>query len=65
MKHVLLKDIVIPKGTVFKPAPKRVDYISPHHVAAEIGLSKNTSGTVVYYIGDDGPEMQGWFGEMK
>lgn len=51
MKARLLKDIVIPAGTVFDTAASKT-VRSDGHVEHWIGLSKNTSGTIVYFIGE-------------
>jgi hypothetical protein len=64
-EFVLLQDIVIPKGTVFSPAPIKTERC-PDHFECTIGLSKNTSGTITYYLGDDDlAELQDFFTELK
>jgi len=53
MEKVLLKDIVIPKGTVFSEAPKEINHYGNDHFEAIIGLSKNTTGSFIYCIYED------------
>ena len=47
---VLRKDLVIKRGTVFQVAPTVTRREGEGHFAAEIGLTKDTSGTVSYSI---------------
>ena len=60
MKKTLLKDIVIPKGTVFYTAPSWTQRYGNEHYETIIGLSKNTSGSFVYYI-DEPDELKDYF----
>jgi len=61
MKKVLLKDIVIPAGTVFTDAPEKT-VRSPGFVGMVIGLTDNTHGTFCYDLGgDDQKELEEWF----
>jgi len=65
MKKVLIKDLVIPAGTIFSDAPVRTDRLGKEHIQATIGLSDNTSGSVLYWCGDDAEELQEWFRDVK
>lgn len=65
MIMTLLQDIVIPKGTEFMTAPTRSVRVGKGYVETVFGLSKNTSGSLVYYVGDDADAMSQWFKEMK
>lgn len=63
MKKVLLKDIIIPAGTVFTDANGVVDRIQGHY-GTFLGLTKNTCGEFVYAFGDDEEEMSEWFADL-
>lgn len=60
---VLLKDIVIPRGTVFKRAPERIE-MNEDHFEAIIGLSDNTAGSLIYAI-DEFEELNEFFTDLK
>lgn len=64
-KKVLLKDIVIPAGTVFDSAPRKTVRDNTHYDCV-IGLSKNTTGSVTYCI-DPGykEELSEYFANLK
>ena len=62
MKKVLLKDIVIPAGTIFDDAPTRTLRAPFEHVECIIGLTTNTAGSLVYDVSD---ELSEWFAEVK
>ena len=62
MTKVLLKDIVIPKGTIFGPAPVKTTRGSDCFDAV-FGLTKDSSGSIEYYIDD--PALDEWFADMK
>lgn len=67
-KKVLLKDIVIPAGTVFShiPSGSRTEYNSDDHFDAIIGLSKDTFGTLVYGIDENfADQMDEWFADVQ
>ena len=70
-QYVLVKDLVIPKGTVFGRAASKVEHVSNDHIEAIFGLSKDTCGTVVYCLGDDikdpgqRAEIESYFVELK
>ena len=64
MKKVLLKDIVIPAGTVFMDAPSKT-IRSNGFGEAVIGLTKDSSGSLVYDIeGDDSDILKEWFVDL-
>lgn len=52
-KVLLLKDITIPKGTIFNTAPCQTKRYGQGHLEATIGLSPNTSGSFTYFIDPD------------
>lgn len=53
IKKVLLKDIIIPKGTVLIGGPIKTERYGNDHFSCVIGLSKNTSGYFEYCIDSD------------
>jgi len=59
-KKVLLKDIVIPAGTVFTTAPEKIQMNPGEHVECIVGLTKNTAGSLIYQISD---ELGEWFAD--
>jgi hypothetical protein len=61
-KRVLLKDIVIPAGTVFDDAPVRTDRSAGCYVETVIGLTPNTAGFLTYQVSDDLGE---WFAPLR
>jgi len=65
MKKVLLKDIVIPKGTIFTEAPPVTERFSNDHFDCVVGLSKNTSGVFEYCIDSScGDELDEYFADV-
>ena len=62
MRKVLLKDIIIPKGTVLDEAPRVTKRISNDHFECVIGLSKNTCGYFEYCIDSD--ELNEYFADL-
>ncbi len=48
MRKVLIKDLIIPKGTVFDTAPTKTVRYGDEHIQAVFGLTKDTFGTVEY-----------------
>ena len=64
MSKVLLKDIVIPAGTVFDAAPHRTERDDTHYDCT-IGLSDNTHGTLTYCIDPDFDELGEYFTDLK
>ena len=67
-RFVLLKDLVVPAGTVFEIAPTVVENVESHF-SATIGLTNDTHGDLTYDItGDDFDKLVGsgkWFAEMN
>lgn len=63
MKKVLLKDIVIPKGTIFHEAPRETKRHGDGHFSCDVGLSDNTFGHFTYYIDPD--ELVDYFADVK
>lgn len=61
MKVKLLKDILIPAGTIFEQAPTTVRYSSPH---AEyiIGFGDDSCGSLIVPIE---PESEEWFESLS
>lgn len=55
----LLKDIVIPAGTIFNQAPCKTQRHGDDHFSHVIGLSNDSSGDLTYCIDD--PALDGWF----
>lgn len=62
---VVLKDIVIPAGTVMSRTPAKREFVSDGWFECVIGLSKNTSGDFTYCIDDDRVELSEYFTELK
>lgn len=55
MAKILLKNIIIPKGTVFRKAPIKTKRFGDGHFSAIIGLTKDTYGEFEYCM-DEGDE---------
>ena len=62
MKKVLLKDIVIPKGTVLIQETKKT---GEDPFQCVIGLSKDTFGYFTYYFGDAENDLDEYFTDLK
>lgn len=62
MKKVLLKDIVIPAGTVFYDTPTKREFSKGCFVEAVVGLTKDTAGMFSYEVSADLGE---WFTDLK
>lgn len=66
MKKVLIKDIVIPAGTVFEDAPIRTARHEGIFGEAVVALTPDTCGSFVYPIlGDDEEKLKEWFVDLK
>lgn len=65
VKVKLLKDIVIPAGTIFVDAPVRTLRFGSGHVETVVGLTKNTVGFFNYDICDDKEELKEYFEEIE
>ena len=60
----LLKDIVIPAGTIFNHLPfkSQTEICDDEHFEFIVGLTKDSYGTLVYCVdGEDDPEIKKWF----
>lgn len=65
MKVRLKKDIVIKAGTIFHEAPIRTERSGEGHIEHIFGLTKHTTGHLVYNIEDLAKkEWEKWF-EIK
>lgn len=60
MKVRLKKDILIPAWTVFDDAPHRMEMV-PGHIEHIIGLTDDSSGTLIYYLDPHDTELSEWF----
>jgi hypothetical protein len=66
MAKVLLKDIVIPKGTILRTAPRKTKRVGNCHFDCVIGLSTNTAGHFEYCIDSDYlEELDEYFADIK
>ena len=61
---VLIKDIIIPAGTVFKTGPKERSFAVPHYECI-IGLTKDTCGTFTYCLEDDQEKLAEYFEDLR
>jgi hypothetical protein len=52
MKAKLLKDIVIPAGTIFHAGPSKIENYGNDHVEHIFGFSNDTFGRVMYAVGE-------------
>ena len=54
-KKVLLRDIIIKKGTIFEEIPEGSEkiYTDNNHFEATIELTKNTYGSITYSFDDN------------
>ena len=55
----LKKDIIIPAGTIFKPASQKTERFGNTHFEHTIGLTSDTYGVLTYCI--DNNELDEWF----
>ena len=65
MKKVLLKDLVIPQGTVFNEAPIITERVGGGHFEATFGLSKDSFGSIEYAFDEPDNELNEWFTDLK
>lgn len=63
MKKRLMKDIVIPAGTIFKDAPVKTQRAKGEFMECIIGLSRNTAGSLVYEA--QHKELSEWFEDVS
>jgi hypothetical protein len=65
----LKKDLVIPAGTKFDTAPTQTQRAGEGHFITSLGLSKDSSGDLVYFAGapesEERLQLQEWFGEEQ
>lgn len=59
--RILVKDIVIPAGTIFSESARKTERYGDGHIGCVIGLSDNTSGEFNYFVGDDQEKMAKYF----
>jgi len=67
-KKVLIKDLVISAGTVFQiiPSGSKKEFIGDGHIEAVFGLTKDSCGTVTYYLeNDDEEKLKEYFVDLK
>lgn len=65
MPKVLIKDIVIPAGTIFEEAPDKVVNYGNGHYQAIFGLSQDTYGDVTYSFDQlEDEELKKWFADV-
>lgn len=63
-KKVLIKDIVIPAGTIFMQAPVKTERFGDDHIECFVGLTKDTSGSFTYDISDDKDKLKEYFVDL-
>lgn len=64
--YKLKKDIVIPAGTVFLPAPTLTKRHGNGHILADFGLTRDSSGSIEYYMEpEEMAKLLDWFEEVK
>lgn len=61
--YVLLKDVVIPAGTILKDAPFKTIRVAPHKEAL-IGLTKDSCASFIIDPEED-PALKEWIAEVK
>ena len=65
MAKMLLKDIIIPKGTVFQKAPIKTKRFGDGHFCAIIELTDNTYGEFEYCMDEcDEAELSDYFMDL-
>lgn len=64
-RFTLKKDIVIPAGTVFHPASCKTVRFQDGHAVACIGLTKDSTGDLNYFVDPDDEELKEWFEEKS
>ena len=60
-KIELLKDIIIPKGTILNIAPALTRRAEGNHFYCTVGLTKNSCGIFDYYIDPSDIELADYF----
>jgi hypothetical protein len=64
MRTVLLKDIVIPAGTIFDSCEDHTIRYGSGSVRTSIGLTRNSAGDLIYDIDHGDPDLVEWFGQF-
>lgn len=67
-KKVLIKDLVIPAGTVFStiPSGSQTIYLDRCYIQTVFGLTDDSSGTVTYHFEkDDEEKLKEYFVDLK
>lgn len=65
MSKVLLKDVIIPKGTILEEAPTKIEMFGGDHYEAIIGLTKDSYGHFLYCMDRDDADLEEWFADVK
>lgn len=60
MRARLKRDIVIPAGTIFDDAPRRID-MAQGHIEHVLGLTKDSAGSLCYFLDPDDETLAEWF----
>ena len=60
MKVRLKRDILIPAGAIMDDAPHRLE-MCRGHVEHILGFTKDTSGSLIYFVDPDDAELGEWF----
>lgn len=50
MKKVLIKNLIIPAGTIFNEAPKKIELSGEGHFSTIIGMSNDSYGELLYHF---------------
>jgi hypothetical protein len=61
---VLLRDILIPAGTIFHKAAVQTQRHGDDHFEHTLGLTKDTSGELTYCIDQGDPRINEWFADV-
>ena len=63
---VLIKDIVIPAGTVFMPSPRKTERFDDESYSGIIGLTDDSCGEFAYPVdGDDAELLKEYFVDLR
>ena len=60
MKVRLKRDILIPAGTILDDAPRRIE-LCKGHVEHIVGLTKDSAGSLIYFVDPDDKALAEWF----
>lgn len=64
MRKRLLKDVVIPAGTIMEKAPVKTQRNGDCHVQCVVGLTDDTSGAFEYCLEVNDPAVDEWFEDV-